>query len=647
MSDYVVKLPKIEIKKDILQDINRSKKLEWIITNGLGGYASSTVIGMNTRKYHGLLIASKKPPMDRKVLLSKLEEKVRFDGKKFELSTNRYSDVIHPLGYKFLKQFVLEGFPSFIYDIDGITIKKTIAMPNKKNIVIVVYEVDPKNKKNIDMRIRPLINFRSIYSLTKTTIKFSEKNHDHGFRINFNNDEFMDLYCEFGCYIPNRLKEEKKWYYNFFYENDYERGENATENCYNPGMFEFKINGKKRFDIVISYCDKNRYETEKLIEQELKRKISLLKNSKLAQKNWMKWLVLAGDMHIIKRFDKKTSIIAGYHWFSEWGRDSLISMKGICLVTGRFKEAREIIETLLQHSKNGLIPNAFPVGIEGEPIYNSVDANLWLINSVYSYFSHTHDIEFVRKIWKKMKRIVEVYMNGVDNIKMDEDCLIKHGPGLTWMDAKVDGNFVTPRGGKAVEIQALWYNALRIMEFFAEILKDRDKNMYSSVANIAKKNFLKKFWNGKYLNDTINDRTIRPNQIIALDLPFRVLTHNQECKVLNIVEKKLLTEYGIRTLPKENPNFHRRYVGNLKERDEAYHQGTIWPWLLGPFVRSHIRIRKDNNILQKLVKPFVEREIKRFGLGTISEIIDGDASFESRGCISQAWSISEILNCLS
>lgn len=645
-----MELPRIIIKGDVLRNIDRAKKLEWIITNGLGGYASSTVLGMNTRKYHGLLIATSKPPMDRKLVLAAMDKEILVGDKTLGLSTNRYVDVIHPQGYRFLKRFELGTMASFFWCVENVSVRESVFLPYRKNMLILFYRVKTNGKK-IVLRLRPLINFRSIYGLSKHIRVFEETNRRQGFKIRFGNDEFISMKCNKGRYLPSMLKVEKKWYYNFFYEKDHERGEDCVENCYNPGTFEIKIRNDSTFYVIASYCCEMVIEPEELLKNEVKRKKEVLNgffklNKHVQQDDWVKWLVLAMDSHRIRRYDGKPGIIAGYHWFGEWGRDTLISIPAL-LVMGKSEEVRDILERFSKECKAGLMPNMLPTSTRFQPSYNSVDTSLWFINSVYTYFNYTKDLEFVKKIWGKLKSIIDHYMCGTNGIKMDSDSLIEHSPGLTWMDAKVGKEFVTPRAGKAVEIEALWYNSLRVMEFFAKKLKDKDSKKYGNLAERVKKNFEKRFWNGKYLNDCADDSTLRPNQLIALSLPFRIIDARKAKSILESVKDGLFTEYGIRTLPRNNPQFQGKYFGSLGLRDRAYHQGSIWPWLSALFMKAWMRYMGSKENLEKKVKTWVMREIRRFGLGTLPEILDGDEPFCSRGCISQAWSIAMFIELVS
>lgn len=588
---------------------------------------------MNTRKYHGLLIASKKPPLDRKVVLSKIEDEIIIDGNNYQMSTNRYKDIVYPNGFEFLEKFVLEGNPKFFYRFPGVTIKKKVFMLREKNVVVVSYEVNT-GEKDVKVRLKPLINYRFIYETRKNRKLFHSENKRKWTKIDFGNDEFLKMSIDNGEYFPSTLEEEQKWYKNFYYEMEVQRGEDGIDNCYNPGVFEVTGKGKFKFSIVAGYCDDKKYDYEKLKKQEIKRREKLINNffkiNDVKEEDWIKWMVLSGDNHLIKRFDGKTSVIAGYHWFGEWTRDTMISLPGICLKTGRLTEAKEILEEYSKYIKNGLLPNTFPIRSEEKLSYNSVDGTLWFVNCIYLYYQKTKDMDFIKKMWPIIIEIIEKHVEGTNGIKMDNDFLIKHGPGLTWMDAKVNGIYVTPREGKVVEIQALWYNCLCIAEFFAKEL-GKDYRKYQFHDNFAKKSFNEKFWNGEYLRDGVGDDTLRPNQLIALNLPFGIVDEEKGKRIFDYVKENLWTDYGLRTLKKDHNNFQGVYTGGFNQRDGAYHQGTIWPW---------ISVINEN---RAWIKNFVERELMKFGLGDICEIIDGNEPHESRGCISQAWSIGKIL----
>jgi len=515
-----------------------------------------------------------------------------------------------------------------------------------KNATVINYSI--KSKSEFIFRIRPLVNSRSIYSLTKSPIPFNCKYLDDSVILNTGED-VVTIYSDKAKFIKSNLNERDRWYKNFFYEIDSERGEDCIEHNYNPGYFEVKGNGDLDLSIVVSYGNEI-FNVRREYEKELKRIEKLVANffkiNKIPEDDLIKWLVIASDKHVVKRYDGRFSIIAGYHWFGEWGRDAMIALPGICLRTGRYDVARSIIKTFLEESKNGIVPNRLKRSEDEKNLYNSVDAGLWLINSLYLYFKETGDLNFVKNNWLKLKSIVNSYLNGkIATVGLDY--LIKHDASATWMDVRINNKPVTPRS-KAVEVQALWYNALRIMEIFSMKLNDRKAyRTFSFLANRVKENFIKKFWNGKYLNDSENDTTLRPNQIIAISLPFKIVEDKRIVNsIIRAVENRLLTKFGLRTLERDHKNFHPNYRGNQIERDLAYHQGTIWPWLIGEFIKA-IQKKKRKEYMKKLVLPFIKRQIHKFGLGTIGELIDGDKPFESRGCISQAWSIGELIEVIT
>lgn len=370
----------------------------------------------------------------------------------------------------------------------------------------------------------------------------------------------------------------------------------------------------------------------------------------------MSWLVLATDKFIVQSFDgTHKSVIAGYHWFECWGRDTFISMPGLMLLTGRFEDARKVFLNFKEHAKNGLIPN-FISDIHGQPVYNSVDASLWFVNAVLQYLKYTGDFKFIKEqLWEALKAIIEGLADGkTHGIHVDSDGLILHGAQLTWMDAAVDGQPVTPRSGKAVEVQALWYNALKVMELLA--LKYAEANMadkYANMAEKARRSFVDNFWIQEkgYLYDAVNenmkDASLRPNQIIAVSLDYTMLDKAKNEKVVDIVHRELLTPYGLRTLAKNDPRYVGVYTGDRRSRDKAYHNGTVWPWLLGPFTTAFLKVKGYAEYRReqafRFLSPLFTEQTYRAGLGVISEIFDGNAPHNPRGCIAQAWSVAEPL----
>ncbi len=631
-------LPALKISGESLKNLKKIKALEWLLTNENGCYASSTIAFLNTSKYHALLVVPKKSPIDRRVVLSKIDEIVYVDDVKYELGTNEYQGkVVVPQGYKLLESFELSPLPCATYRVGDVVIKKFLVMPDNINATVLRYEIENLERRNIKIELLPLVNYRSVYSLTSKTFNISVM-HGDVIEILYPDGSCLSFYSNKAEFNENELPQEKRWYYNFYYSKDAEYKETCLEHCYNPGKFVLESDKKRVIlYLVAAYpWHKKLGKPKRFFGYELKRLKRMLKvffnRNDLPSENWVKWLIISLDRHLVKRYDGFYSLIAGYPWFYEWARDALICVPAL-LKCGRRDEVKSIIRLYLSKRK-GFVPNKLE-SYEGDAIaYNSVDSSLLLIDAVYEYYKYTLDLDFVRDIWRDLKEIVESYIIGVDGVKMDEDYLINHPSGYTWMDTKY-----TPRV-KAIEIQALWYNALQIMDFFSK--KFNDISIYGFLAKKVRKH-LKKYWNGTYLRDCENSEELRPNQIFALSLNYPVVEGDEAKSILKVIERELLTDYGLRSLARSGKNYKGSYIGNY-ERDAAYHNGCVWPWLLCEYIKAKLRFDKnaDRQELLRKLKNFVEREVKRYGLGSISEIFDGDAEVP-RGCISQAWSIAKIL----
>jgi len=673
-----VDLPKIGLGRDVLSDVNEALGREWLVTNGLGGYASSTVLGVNTRKYHGLLVAAFNPPINRWVLLTKLDEELKIGAETYALGANEFHDVIHPEGYRFLSSFVLSPLPTYQYAVEGVKLQKTIFMPYMKNATAVTYEVYNPLKEKVSVHISPLVNSRHIYNTTdrdSLSWSFIQKHYREAVVIE-TSDSLSSLILSSGN--DNSFVEESWWVEKIFYRVDASRRESSVDDQFRPGFFKFSVGPKekKKFYVLavagkkgkgaqrlFSSFGKGIEGIELLYREEIERRKGLLgqfreRHADLKIEDWMKWLIQAADSFIVSRAStKKKSVIAGYHWFDDWGRDALISLPGLTLVTGRFEDAQEILLTFKRYCHKGVIPNRFSDKAGDIPLYNTVDATLWFFNAVLQYLKYTGDYRFVQeKLWKTLNEIIEYHVQGTTfGIHMEEDGLIAHGPQLTWMDATTIDKFVTPRNGKAVEIQALWYNALKTMQLLAKRFNQSDKaETYYSMAEKARASFSEKFWDQKngYLFDVVSedgaDSTLRPNQIMAASLDFPILDGGKGERVVEAVWKRLWGQYGLKTLPETDPRYIGKYLGDWTHRDSAYHNGTVWAWLLGPFTTAFLKIKNHEERWRKFafksfLQPLFREEIRRAGLGTISEIFDGDEPHISRGCISQAWSVAEPL----
>ncbi len=649
----------MEFLGDALKDYQTAISREWVITNGLGGYSSSTVVGVNTRKYHGLLVApTTTPPFGRKLLLSKLEEEIQSGSETFHLSANEYPDVIYPDGHAHIKQFHLNPLPTFTYGFPGFLVKKTIFMPYRANAVVVNYKVWNPLEQPAKMLTRPLVNSRDIHRLTRAgSISFKQRADGRKVEVaaGYQDAPTLLIGSDLMSYVPSELPGGARWYKDVVYREERERGYDFMEDHYSPGHFEIELKGAKsefnllaaggsgaKGDFELLYSEKpEKFEHERQITVE--RLEGLVRDSAVADTSWGKCLVWAADSFIANG-----EIIAGYHWFGCWGRDSLISLPGLTLVTGRHDAAKKILLDLANRQRGGLIPNWF----EGETAdYGCADTSLLFIYALHKYLCYTDDIALANKLWDALNEIVESYVRGSnEGIRVDEDGLV-WSDKATWMDARVGGELVVPRQGKAVEINALWYNALRAMEAIAE--RSGRAFKFTELAERVKKNFLAKFWGDSRgcLYDVIRgefrDPRVRPNQIFAVGLPFPIVEGTQAREVVSVVQKKLLTPCGLRSLEKGDPDYRGACKGNAIERDLAYHQGTVWSWLIGPFVTAFIRANKVAGKEQAVgfLSRLVGDHLAEAGIGTVSEIFDGDEPHTPRGCISQAWSVAEILRC--
>jgi predicted glycogen debranching enzyme len=647
----------IQFNQETCSDLEQTLRREWLETNGLGGFASSTIVGLNTRRYHGLLVAATKPPVGRFVLLSKLEERLVIDGQAFDLSANRYPGVVHPQGFRSLKQFRLDPFPVFTYEIEGIEIEKSVFMVYGENTTIVHYEltkiIRPDSPKNVSLEIRPLIAFRDYHSTT----------HENG-ALNPAVEQgqglasvtpYQGLPTLHLAHNAAQLQNTGNWYRNFEYDAERERGLDFTEDLFNPLMLSFDLRARRTASVIASTEPRDVARVAEYREAAITRHRNAIVSSPV-EDNFAQTLASAADQYIVSRGEQKT-VIAGYHWFSDWGRDTMIALPGLTLPTGKFDVARSILRTFAQHVDQGMLPNRFPDAGE-TPEYNTVDATLWFFEAARAYLAYTGDLEFVRKeLYPVFVDIISWHVRGTRyGIKVDPSGLLASGePGvqLTWMDAKVGDWVVTPRRGKPVEIQALWYNALCIMEDLARRLGDEAaQKRYRGMATVANWAFNRLFWNEKdnCLYDVVNggppDPSIRPNQIFAVSLPYSMLPPDRAKAVVAKVQEHLLTPYGLRSLAPSDPQYRGRYTGGPSERDGAYHQGAVWPWLMGPFITAYVKVNGGTQVARaqaaEWLKP-LQDHLSDAGLGHISEIMEGDAPHRPCGCIAQAWSVGEVL----
>jgi predicted glycogen debranching enzyme len=654
----------IRFESEICGDLAASSTREWLETNGLGGFSSSTITGLNTRRYHALLVAATKPPVGRIVMLSKMEETLFVDGRRYELSTNQYPGVVHPHGFQYQTGFRLDPFPIFTYQVEGIVIEKSVLMVQGENTTIIQYEII-ETGGHVDsdsplialsacrLELRPLIAFRDYHSLSNETNAFNPQIKKENGLVSV--APYADLPALNFAHDADEIDTQGYWYRNFEYERERERGFDFTEDLYSPCAFSFDLKERKQLGLIASTERREVRRAGEYVRAEIERRRKIRESAPHGDE-LVSFLTSAADAFIAARGEQKT-VIAGYHWFSDWGRDAMIALPGLTLVTGRFDVARSILSEFARHVDRGMLPNRFP-DVGETPEYNTVDATLWFFQAVRSYLYYTKDYEYVRAhLYGVLTDIIEWHVGGTRyGIRVDEDGLLaagERGAQLTWMDAKVGDWVVTPRQGKPVEIQSLWYNALKIMEELAAEFRDEEnESLYASMAGRARASFNESFWNEEagVLFDVIDgetrDASLRPNQIFAVSLPFSMLSRERARSVVEVVERHLLTPYGLRSLAPHDSRYHGRYEGDALSRDGAYHQGTVWAWLMGPFITAYLKVHDREPQECERARTWLTNfraHLSEAGLAQVSEIFDGDSPHTPRGCIAQAWSVAELL----
>lgn len=637
-----------------LQNFKEAVNYEWLETNGLGGFASSSIMGCNNRRYHGLLIAAIKPPAERMALVSKLDETIITGEEKFELGCNNYGDVISPEGNKFQESFSKNLFPEFVYDTGGVRLKKTIAMRQGENTTLVIYEV-LRSENEFVLELLPLISVRDYHSLMHVNDSI---NRNADFRNGVLKIRAYNDTPEIFIHVPHStLMLQPEWYFHFHYEIEKDRGLDFSEDLFSHGKFLVNLKEGDTLGIILSTKNPDGKNAVELFNEEKRRRSALLKG--FPKDKTVQTLVLAADQFIVQRGENLKSVIAGYHWFTDWGRDTMIAFPGLCLSTQRFDDAKKILQAFAKSVSMGMLPNRFPDRGES-PEYNNVDGTLWYFTAVYRYLLASDDEDFVlNQILPVLKDIIEWYGKGTRyHIHVDaDDLLIAGEPGvqLTWMDARVGEWVVTPRMGKAVEVNALWYNALCI---YAELLgmhnEKKEAKKINEKARRIKRQFEKLFWNehSGFLYDVVNrsekDPTLRPNQLFALGICFPLIKGVKAKKIFKVVKEKLFTPVGLRSLSPDHPDYKGVYQGDQAERDAAYHQGTVWCWLLGIYVDALIKLGGKSSRKEAMeVIENLRYHLDEGCTGSISEIFDGDLPHTPRGCIAQAWSVAEILRVIT
>ncbi len=680
-------LPKIvQFGRDICGDRTQSTQREWLIANGIGGYGCGTVSGTLTRCYHGLLVAALKPPLGRTLLLTKLDETAQCQGISYPLSCDQWSGgTTTGHGYRQLESFRLEGTtPVWTYACADALIEKRIWMQPGENTTYIQYKLC-RASQPVSLTVKAIANYRDHHSVTsRSNQPWQTKSHPRGLKIEaFAGATPLYLLCSKGQLRPNN-----KWYQHYFLTKEKERGLAHLDDNIHIATLTTSLSLGQSFIVAAStqpspnlneqtaLADREHYERDLLSQSKIKSGIKSGIKSETRSKNNSKdtqsapaaiqQLVLAADQFIVNRATPNTpdgkTIIAGYPWFGDWGRDTMISLPGLTLTTHRPEIARPILRTFARYLSQGMLPNAFPEA-NSTPGYNTVDAILWYFEAIRSYLEATEDIELLEELFPALQEVIDWHIKGTRyNIKLDDsDGLIyagQAGTQLTWMDAKVDDWVVTPRIGKPIEINALWHNALMCMVYFCDRLNqsnlnqsnlNQSKSQYIELANKTATGF-QRFWNADlgYCYDVLdgpsgNDLALRPNQLFAVSLVYAPpLSKQQQQAIVDTCAAHLLTSHGLRSLSPNHPDYIGKYQGDRTQRDGAYHQGTVWGWLIGPFVQAHLKVYQDPKLSRTFLTPLLDH-VQSGCVGTLSEIFDGDAPFPSKGAFAQAWSVAEVL----
>ncbi|HXM93488.1 MAG TPA: amylo-alpha-1,6-glucosidase [Candidatus Dormibacteraeota bacterium] len=655
-------LAEIQFGREVCGDLRAAEAHEWLVTNGLGGYASGTVAGSLTRRYHGLLIAALQPPVGRTQLVASLDEIIGYADTEYSLATHRWaSGAVEPQGFLNLESFSVEGSkPVWTFALADALLEKRVWMRQAENTTFIQYKFI-RGSSSLQLDLKALVNYRDFHCST----------HAGDWQMEITPVEHGLMVLAFDGATPFYLMSadasctpQHAWYRDYAMPVETARGLDDHDDHLFAALFRATLEVGASITIVVSTESQTELDGETALAARQNHEVRLFHDWQAANEApctedappWLWQLVLAADQFIVKRSLPQQpdgrSIIAGYPWFGDWGRDTMIALPGLTLATGRPEVAKQILLAFSRFIDAGMLPNNFP-DAGGTPEYNTVDAALWYFEAVRQYFAITQDAALLQKLFPVLASILDAHVKGTRyEIHVDpaDGLLFAGGPSvqLTWMDAKMGDWVVTPRTGKPVEINALWINALQTMAQFARLLV-KPTERYGRLETQARKSFWK-FWNAQRqcCYDVIdapgigNDSSLRPNQIFAVSLPCSLLNADQQKAVVDICARRMLTSHGLRSLAQGEPGYQGHYIGGLRERDAAYHQGTVWGWLLGPFVHAHLRVYKDHEAALRFLEP-LGRQIYARGLGTLPEIFDGDAPFTPRGCIAQAWTVGEVL----
>ncbi len=644
----------LRLDQKTCRNLEPSTSREWLVTNGLGGYASGTVAGINTRRYHGLLVASMNPPVQRMVLLAALEEwLIGPDNERRALSAQEYWDgTVYPDGFRALEGVEIDGMlPAFCWTIDGRTIEKRIWMEHGVSRTVLTYRL--LDGPPLSLELRPLFAHRDYHEHRHGQGAFDMTESTEGWII-----DAAGVRSHFQVRPTPVVNSRPDWYWRVLHRAERERGLDDEEDLFTPGTVQVDLDEHHEV-VVVAGTDPTPpgWDVASSRRAARERQAALMdpaSNHPLAAQ----LVVAAEQFRVARRMvgesgpSQQRTVIAGYHWFTDWGRDTMISLPALAMRPGTLWEARAVLDTNIRYLDHGLIPKRFPDGGE-PPEYDTIDATLWLFQALAAYLRASGDWRFIADRLQALEGIIEWHVGGTrHNIRMDErDGLLaggEEGYALTWMDARVGDWVVTPRRGKPIEVNALWYNALRLTADWCERAM-RPAGRYRQMAARAYESAQERFWyrDGGYCYDVVDgaegdDPSLRPNQVIALALVYPLIEGDRAGYALDRVTAKLLCPYGLRTLSPDDPRYQRLYQGDQRARDAAYHMGIVWPWLLGPFLDAQLRLFGDRETVRRMIEPF-ESHLRDAGLGTISEIFEPEPPYRPVGCIAQAWSVAEIL----
>lgn len=666
----------ILLEAGLLRADGSALRREWLVTNGLGGYASATLAGANTRRYHGLLVAALRPPLGRAVLLSKLEETVHLklpDGiaQEFALSANLYPGAYVPQGNRMLVSWRPRPAATWVWSpIPGVRLQKQIWMARGSNTTYIAYRLlEAPSGASVRLSFVPLLAWKNYHSeMHRCDAALDAQWREAALKLTLPpiahvtgspTELSLRLVDGAGCPAANAaFRPSPDWYCHFQHPREQERGQDWEEDLYTPGVLSVDLPAEGMVAVVAGVDPVSPDPPDGSLRALIFRQQDLLQRAK-AGDAFTHQLALASDAFLVQPTDGRSTVIAGYHWFGDWGRDTMIALPGLCLATGRPEAARDILRSFAKYVDGGMLPNRFPD--EGEtPEYNTVDATLWYFAAVHRYLEATNDLDLLRDtLWPVLQEIGRCHQQGTRyNIHVDPaDHLLyagQEGVQLTWMDAKVGDWVVTPRIGKPVEINALWHNALKVLAWCAGRLGDaKAAAQYNEQARATAASFQARYGrpDGRGLYDVLDtphgnapDVSIRPNQVFALSLPFAPLSPDSPLAkpLLETVRAELYTVCGLRTLAPADPAYHPRYEGDVRQRDGAYHQGAVWPWLLGAFAEAYYKATGDREAALGLLRP-MQRQWTGFGVGFLAEVFDGNPPHRPNGCIAQAWSVAETL----